>query len=53
MTTPASPLLPPPTDPVRQPIINSAYHPPEYHRDLDYSTKAIDNVNSRRVYVVL
>ncbi len=44
MTTSASPLLPSPTDPVRQPIINSPYHPPEYHWDLDYSVKAIDNV---------
>ena len=50
MTTSASPLLPRPTDPVRQPIINSPYHPPEYHRDLDYSAKAIDNVlDGRRV----
>ena len=44
MTTSASPLLPRPTDPVRRPIINSPYHPPEYHWDLDYSAKAIDNV---------
>ena len=43
MTTSASPLLPRPTDPVKQPIINSPYHPPEYHWDLDYSAKAIDN----------
>ena len=50
MTTSASPLLPRPTDPVRQPIINSQYHPPEYHWDLDYSAKAIDNVlDGRRV----
>ena len=44
MKTSTSPLLPRPIDPVRQPIINSPYHPPEYHWDLDYSAKAIDNV---------
>ena len=50
MTTSASPLLPRPTDPVKQPIINSPYHPPEYHWDLDYSAKAIDNaLDGRRI----
>ena len=50
MTTSASPPLPRPADPVRQPIINYSYHPPEYHWDLDYSAKAIDNVlDGRRV----
>ena len=50
MTTSAIPLLPRPTDPVRQPMINSPYHPPEYHWDLDYSGKAIDNaLDGRRV----
>ena len=44
MTTSTRPLLPRPTDAVRQPIINSPYYPPEYHWDLDYSAKAIDNV---------
>ena len=34
------PLLPRPTDPVSQPIINSPYHPPQYHWNLDSSTKA-------------
>ena len=43
MTTSVNPLLPRPTDPVRQPIVNSPYHPPEYHWDLDYSAKALNN----------
>ena len=38
-----SPNLPPPTDPVEQPIINSPYHPPQYHWDLDTSAKALDH----------
>ena len=50
MTTSAISLPPRPTDPVKQPIINSPCHPPEYHWDLDYSAKAIDNVlGGRRV----
>ena len=50
MATSASPLRPRPTDQVKQPIINSPYHPPEYHWDLDYSAKAINNVlDGRRV----
>ena len=41
-TTP--PELPRPTDPVEQPIINSPFHPPQYHWDLDTSAKALDHV---------
>ena len=37
-TTP--PELPRPTDPVEQPIINSPFHPPEYHWPLNSDTKA-------------
>ena len=44
MTTLTRPLLPRPTDPVQQPIINSPFHPPEYHWDLDTSAKALDQV---------
>ena len=40
-TTP--PELPRPTDPVEQPIINSPFHPPQYHWDLDTSAKALPN----------
>lgn len=40
MTTLMEPLLPRPTDPVSQPIINSPFHPPQYHWNLDSSTKA-------------
>ena len=51
MTIPTTPLLPRPKDPVRQPIINSPYHPPEYHWNLDYSAKAISDVlDGQRVY---
>ena len=38
------PELPRPTDPVEQPIINSPFHPPQYHWDLDTSAKAPDHV---------
>ena len=41
-TTP--PELPRPTDPVEQPIINSPFHPPQYHWDLNTSAKALDHV---------
>lgn len=40
MTTLMEPLLPRPTNPVSHPIINSPFHPPEYHWNLDSSTKA-------------
>ena len=40
MTILAKPLLPRPTDPVSQPIINSPFHAPSYHWNLDSSTKA-------------
>ena len=36
--------LPRPTNPVQQPIINSPFHPPQYHWDLDTSAKALDHV---------
>ena len=45
-TTP--PELPPPTDPVEQPIINSPFHPPEYHWPLNSDTKAFAPVASGR-----
>ena len=35
-----TPDLPRPTDPVEQPIINSPFHPPEYHWPLNSDTKA-------------
>ena len=38
------PKLPRPTDPVEQPIINSPFHFPQYHWDLDTSAKALDHV---------
>ena len=41
-TTP--PELPRPTDPVEQPIVNSPFHFPQYHWDLDTSAKALDHV---------
>ena len=41
MTTPTHPLLPRPTNPVSQPIINSPFHAPDYHWDLDTSAKAL------------
>ena len=44
MTSSTRPLLPRPTDPVSQPIINSPFHPPDYHWDLDTSAKALDHV---------
>ena len=37
-------MLPRPTDPVSQPIINSPFHAPEYHWDLDTSAKALNHV---------
>ena len=40
MTTLTKPLLPRPNDPVSQSIINSPFHPPEYHWNVDSSTKA-------------
>ena len=40
----APPNLPRPSDPVEQPIINSPFHSPEYHWDLDTSAKALDHV---------
>ena len=44
MTSTTRPLLPRPTDPISQPIINSPFHPPDYHWDLDTSAKALDHV---------
>ena len=44
MTTPTHPLLPRPTNPVSQPIINSPFHEPDYHWDLDTSAKALNHV---------
>ena len=44
MTTSAISLPPRPTDPIKQPIINSPHHPSEYHWDLDYNAKAFGNV---------
>ena len=44
MTTPTHPLLPRPTNPVSQPIINSPFHEPDYHWDLDTSAKVLNHV---------
>ena len=42
------PNLPRPTDPVEQPIINSPFHFPGYHWDLDTSAKALPNALTGR-----
>ena len=39
-----APKLPRPEDSVNQPIINSPFHYPQYHLDLDTSAKALDHV---------
>ena len=48
MTTPTHPLLPRPTNPVSQPIINSPFHEPDYHWDLDTSAKALNQLPDGR-----